>query len=72
LKIVQFFYCAIISLHGFLQYARLTKLADAMALLEALLDPSPFETLMDTSRVHADRVAPQPPRAWSVRIWNRE
>jgi hypothetical protein len=40
---------------GFLQYARLTKPADAVALLEALPDSSPFETLMDTFRAHADR-----------------
>jgi cytochrome c-type biogenesis protein CcmH/NrfG len=40
---------------GFLQYARLTKPADAIALLEALPDPSPFETLLDTFRAHADR-----------------
>jgi hypothetical protein len=40
---------------GFLQYARLTKPADAMALLQALPDASPFETLMDAFRAHADR-----------------
>jgi tetratricopeptide (TPR) repeat protein len=40
---------------GFLQYARLTKPADAMALLQALPDTSPFETLMDAFRAHADR-----------------
>jgi tetratricopeptide (TPR) repeat protein len=39
----------------FLQYARLTKPSDAMGLLESLPDPSPFETLMDTFRAHADR-----------------
>ncbi len=31
------------------------KPAAAMALLEALPDPSPFETLMDAFRAHADR-----------------
>ena len=40
---------------GFLQYARLTKPADALALLQALPDTSPFETLMDAFRAHADR-----------------
>ena len=40
---------------GFLQYARLSKPADALALLEALPNPSPFETLRDTFRAHADR-----------------
>jgi tetratricopeptide (TPR) repeat protein len=40
---------------GFLQYAQLTKPADAMALLQALPDTSPFETLMDAFRAHADR-----------------
>ncbi|HWX18563.1 MAG TPA: tetratricopeptide repeat protein [Candidatus Binatia bacterium] len=40
---------------GFLHYARLTKPADAMALLRALPDPTPFETLMDAFRAHADR-----------------
>lgn len=40
---------------GFLQYARLTKPADALTLLQALPDTSPFETLMDAFRAHADR-----------------
>jgi tetratricopeptide (TPR) repeat protein len=40
---------------GFLQFARLTKPTDAMAILQSLPDPSPFETLMDTFRAHADR-----------------
>ena len=40
---------------GFLQYARLTKPADAMALLQTLPDTSPFETLMDAFRAHANR-----------------
>jgi Flp pilus assembly protein TadD len=40
---------------GFLQFAQLTNPADAMALLETLPDPSPFETLIDSFRAHADR-----------------
>ena len=40
---------------GFLQYARLAKPADALALLQTLPDASPFETLMDAFRAHADR-----------------
>jgi tetratricopeptide (TPR) repeat protein len=40
---------------GFLQYARLTKPADALALLQTLPDAHPFETLMDAFRAHADR-----------------
>jgi hypothetical protein len=40
---------------AFLQYARLTKPADALALLQALPDTSPFETLMDAFRARADR-----------------
>jgi Flp pilus assembly protein TadD len=49
---------------GFLQFARLTKPADALALLESLPDASPFETLMDAFRAHADpehlnRLAPE-------------
>jgi Flp pilus assembly protein TadD len=40
---------------GFLQYARLTKPTGALALLEALPDRTPFETLIDTFRAHADR-----------------
>jgi tetratricopeptide (TPR) repeat protein len=40
---------------GFLHYARLTKPADALALLQTLPDASPFETLMDVFRAHADR-----------------
>ena len=55
LKTVQFFYCAIILLHGFVQYAQFTKPADALALLEALPDPGPFETLMDTFRARVNR-----------------
>jgi len=43
------------TVEGFLQYARLTKPADAQALLQALPDPNPFETLLDTFRAHADR-----------------
>ena len=40
---------------GFFQYARLTKPAAALALLQTLPDTSPFETLMDAFRAHADR-----------------
>jgi tetratricopeptide (TPR) repeat protein len=40
---------------GFLQYARLTKPADALTLLQTLPDTSPFETLIDAFRAHADR-----------------
>jgi tetratricopeptide (TPR) repeat protein len=40
---------------GFLQYARLTKPADALAFLQTLPDTTPFETLMDAFRAHADR-----------------
>lgn len=40
---------------GFLQYARLTKPADALALLQTLPNTSPFETLIDAFRAHADR-----------------
>jgi tetratricopeptide (TPR) repeat protein len=43
------------TLDGLLQYARLTKPADAMALLQTLPDASPFETLMDALSAHADR-----------------
>ena len=43
------------TMDGFLQYARLTKPADALALLQTLPDPSPFETLMDAFRAQADR-----------------
>lgn len=43
------------TVEGFLQYARLTKPAEALALLQALPDASPFETLLDTFRAHADR-----------------
>ncbi len=43
------------TVHGFLQYARLTKSADALALLQTLQDTSPFDTLMDAFRAHADR-----------------
>jgi hypothetical protein len=39
----------------FFQYARLTKPAAALALLQTLPDTSPFETLMDAFRAHADR-----------------
>jgi hypothetical protein len=43
------------TMEGLLQYARLTKPADALALLQTLSDTSPFETLMDAFRAHADR-----------------
>jgi tetratricopeptide (TPR) repeat protein len=49
---------------GFIRYARLTTPHDALALLESLPDPRPFETLMDTFRTQADhehlnRLAPE-------------
>ena len=40
---------------GFLKLARLTKPAEALALLDALPDPAPFETLRDAFRAHANR-----------------
>jgi len=43
------------TVEGFLQHARLTKPADALALLEALPDRSHLETLMDAFCAHADR-----------------
>ena len=53
----------------------LTKPADALALLESLPDPSPFETVMDTFRAHADpehlnRLAPER-RAVVIELLNR-
>jgi len=40
---------------GFLRLARLAKPSDALAILDALPDATPFETLRDTFRAHADR-----------------
>jgi hypothetical protein len=40
---------------GLLPYTLLSKPAAAKALLQTFPDPSPFETLMDTFRAHADR-----------------
>jgi tetratricopeptide (TPR) repeat protein len=40
---------------GFLHLARLTNPAEALSLLEALPDTTPFETLRDAFRAHADR-----------------
>ena len=63
------------TVEGFLQYARLTKPADALALLQTLPDTSPFETLMDAFRAHADRehlnrLAPER-RAIVIELLNR-
>ncbi len=43
------------TVQGFLQYTRLTKPADTLALLKSLPDPSPLQTLLDTFRAHAER-----------------
>ena len=40
---------------GFLRLAKLTKPAEALALLNALSDSAPFETLRDAFLAHADR-----------------
>jgi hypothetical protein len=37
------------------EVARLTKPVEVLALLDALPDPDPFETLRDAFRAHADR-----------------
>ena len=63
------------TVNGFLQYARLTNPADALALLETLPNLTPFETLMDVFRAHADqehlnRLAPER-RAVVIELLNR-
>jgi tetratricopeptide (TPR) repeat protein len=40
---------------GFLRLARLAKPSEGLAILDALADSTPFETLRDTFRAHADR-----------------
>jgi tetratricopeptide (TPR) repeat protein len=43
---------------GFLRLARLTKPAEALALLDSLRDATPFETLRDALRAHDNRDHP--------------
>jgi len=43
------------TIDGFLRLARLTKPSDALAILDGLADPAPFETLRDAFRAHTDR-----------------
>jgi hypothetical protein len=63
------------TVNGFLQYARLTSPAEALALLETLPNITPFETLMDIFRAHANRdhlnrLAPER-RALAIELLNR-
>jgi tetratricopeptide (TPR) repeat protein len=43
------------TVEGFLNLARLSSPAEALALLDGLPDPAPFETLRDAFRAHANR-----------------
>jgi tetratricopeptide (TPR) repeat protein len=63
------------TVNGFLQYARLTSPADAMAILATLPNSTPFETIMDVFRAHAERehlnrLAPER-RALTIELLNR-
>lgn len=63
------------TIDGFLRLARLTKPSDALAILDGLSDPAPFETLRDafvahTDREHLNRLAPER-RALAIELLRR-
>jgi Flp pilus assembly protein TadD len=63
------------TLEGFLQLARLTKPSEPLAVIEALSDPTPFETVAaafraQADREHLERLAPER-RAVALRLLER-